>query len=63
MVSATPIAEDQVEAYRVCAGRLRDLYFAHIRSEDEILTRLARRSLTQPDLAAITNEMRARRAR
>ena len=53
---------DWVERYRDCAERLRSLYREHIRSEDEILTRLARRSLSDEDLAAISIEMRERRA-
>jgi len=51
-----------VERYRDCAARLQSLYREHIRSEDEILTRLARRSLNDAELAAISAEMRERRA-
>ena len=57
--SPTPEA---IAQYRACAARLRTLYRAHIQSEDDILTRLARRSLRPADLAAISAEMRARRA-
>jgi hemerythrin-like domain-containing protein len=50
-----------VDQYRDCVTRLRALYREHIQSEDEILTRLARRSLTDTELAAISTEMRQRR--
>ena len=55
-------AADHVERYRDCAAHLRSLYREHIRSEDEILTRLARRSLSTDELASISAEMRQRRA-
>ena len=47
--------------YTRLASQLGEIYRQHIRSEDEILTRLAKRSLDLADLAAITAEMRARR--
>ena len=53
---------DLVNRYRDCAGRLASVYREHIRTEDEILTRLSKRSLTDSDLAAISAEMKARRA-
>lgn len=53
---------DSLEPYRDCAARLRELYRRHIQSEDQILTALARRLLTETELAAIAVEMRARRA-
>jgi len=45
------------------AARLRSLYSEHIRAEDEILTAMARRSLDESEIAEISREMRARRAR
>ena len=48
--------------YAECAENLRALYREHIRSEDEILTALARRSLNENDLREIAAEMRTRRA-
>ena len=48
--------------YAACAASLRALYREHIRSEDEILTVLARRSLSEGDLREIAAEMRTRRA-
>jgi hemerythrin-like domain-containing protein len=56
------VAPETVERYCDCATRLRTLYREHIRSEDENLTPLARRLLTEPELAAITAEMRTRRS-
>jgi len=56
------VPAELVGQYRDCADRLRSLYGEHIRSEDEILTRLARRSLTEPELAEISAEMRYRRS-
>jgi hemerythrin-like domain-containing protein len=58
----TPVSMELQEQYRDCAARLRTLYREHIRSEDEILTRMATRSLTAPELAEISSEMRKRRA-
>jgi len=55
-------ASPDVQQYRDCAERLREFYRAHIQSEDEILTSLARRSLTENELAQISSEMRTRRA-
>jgi len=48
--------------YRERAERLRALYKAHIRAEDEFLTAMVRRCLDQPELLAISKEMRERRA-
>jgi hemerythrin-like domain-containing protein len=50
-------------SYRDCALRLRALYRDHIRSEDEILTPIARRLLTDAETAEMSSEMRARRER
>lgn len=50
-----------LDEYRGCAEALRSLYRAHIRSEDEVLTALAKRSLGERDLADISLEMRERR--
>lgn len=49
--------------YRKLAAWLSSLYRPHIQSEDEILTRLARRTLTADQLKAITKEMKGRRER
>ena len=62
LVAQPELDKARVERYRDCAARLRSLYLEHIRSEDEILTRLARRSLNDEELAAISAEMRERRA-
>lgn len=52
----------RVAKYRACAEQLRALYREHIRSEDQILTEMARRSLDESEITAITKEMRERRA-
>ncbi len=57
--SVSPATIDQ---YRGCAEHLQALYQAHIRSEDEILTALAKRSLTGSELVEISAEMRERRS-
>lgn len=49
--------------YLECAEQLRSLYRRHIQSEDEILTAMARRSLDDSEVSAISLEMRDRRAR
>jgi hemerythrin-like domain-containing protein len=59
-------AQDDVDSRRVaeyveCAEALRTLYRAHIRTEDEVLTALAKRSLSEPELIDISREMRERR--
>ena len=59
-------AQDDVDSGRVaeyveCAEALRTLYRAHIRTEDEILTALAKRSLSERELVDISHEMRERR--
>ena len=51
-----------IEQYRGCAEELRSLYRAHIRSEDEHLTPLAKRCLDETEIAGISREMRDRRA-
>jgi hemerythrin-like domain-containing protein len=57
------LSPDLLGQYRECANQLRSLYRRHIQSEDEILTAMARRSLEDADVFAISGEMRARRAR
>lgn len=47
--------------FQQLAARLSALYLPHIQSEDEILTPLARRTLTEDQLRAISEEMKARR--
>ena len=54
---------DPLIKYLDCATRLRSLYREHIRAEDEILTAMARRSLNESEIAEISREMRARRAK
>jgi len=58
---AAVLSPDNAPRYRACAERLRALYQAHIRSEDEILTELARRSLGSDEIEQIAAEMRSRR--
>lgn len=48
--------------YRACADDLRSLYREHIRSEDEILTAMAKQSLSASEIVEISREMRNRRA-
>jgi hemerythrin-like domain-containing protein len=56
-------AEKRFDAdYRERAERLRALYRAHIRTEDEVLMALAKRSLGVEQLGQISREMRERRA-
>jgi hemerythrin-like domain-containing protein len=47
--------------YKQLAGRFSALYRPHIQSEDEILTRIARRTLTHEQLNMIAAEMKERR--
>ena len=47
--------------YKKLAARLSALYRPHIQSEDEILTTLVRRTLTDDELRVIAEEMKARR--
>ena len=56
------LSPDSLVHYRDCAERLRSLYRPHIRSEDQILTGIAMRSLEESELAGISREMRERRA-
>jgi len=49
------------EQYRACAEELRSLYREHIRSEDTILTALAKQSISESELMEISREMRVRR--
>lgn len=48
--------------YLECAEALRALYRAHIHTEDEGLTALATRFLSEPELIDISREMRERRS-
>ena len=50
-----------VDEYRGAAERLRAIYRAHIASEDEVLTGIARRVLSASDLEKLSEEMRRRR--
>jgi hemerythrin-like domain-containing protein len=52
-----------VERYRAAARALRAIYTAHIASEDQVLTALARRALNPGALAEIAAEMKQRRQR
>lgn len=54
-------AEIQIQDYRACAEELARMYRDHIRSEDQILTAIARQWLTEAELSEITREMRERR--
>ena len=58
---ADPVPQ-RIEPYRESAERLRGMYQRHIRTEDEILTALARRSLSIAQIEQIADEMKARRA-
>lgn len=57
-----PSAES-IGCYVACAKNLQALYTDHIRAEDEVLTALARRSLSPAELSEVSSEMRARRAK
>ena len=57
----SPVAPQLIDQYRACAEDLRSLYRRHIRSEDEVLTALAKQNLTEKEIAEISDEMRARR--
>ncbi len=57
-----PVPEPLIEEYRGCAADLRSLYLAHIRSEDETLTGMAKQLLSASEIAEISREMRNRRA-
>jgi len=52
---------DLLAAYAGCAQRFGQFYRAHIRSEDKILTAMARGSLDSCEIDAIAQEMRLRR--
>jgi hemerythrin-like domain-containing protein len=58
---AANISAEAAPRFRERAERLRTLYREHIRKEDEILTRIARRTLTTSEMGEIVQEMRARR--
>jgi hemerythrin-like domain-containing protein len=51
----------QESRYKELADRLCALYRPHIQSEDEVLTRIARRTLTNEQLNMIAAEMKERR--
>ena len=55
------VPPDLIEQYGSCAEQLRALYRAHIQSEDDILSPLALRYLSDTELTAISAEMRRRR--
>ena len=50
-----------IDMYRKCVAKLTAAYRTHIASEDSILVEMGRRILSPAELAAIHNEMRARR--
>ncbi len=60
--AAAEPAPREIAAYKALAARLRDIYRRHIASEDEILTALAKRSLTPSQIEQIADEMKSRRA-
>lgn len=61
-MAASPDRARALESgFRELAARLSAVYRPHIQSEDEILTQMARRTLDEAQLEAITAEMRARR--
>jgi hemerythrin-like domain-containing protein len=53
--------QDSAREFSIYAQRLRSLYLEHIRTEDEVLTALAKRFLGPAEIAEIAGEMRARR--
>lgn len=57
-----PVLATLADRYGACARELESLYRRHICSEDQILTALARQSLSNAELAEISREMRERRA-
>ena len=58
-----PVPQELADRFRDCAESLRSFYGRHIQSEDEILTEMAKASLTESELAGIAREMRERRTR
>jgi len=60
-VRQSPVEPTLIDRYRACAEDLRLLYRRHIRSEDEILTAMAKQNLSQKEIAEISDEMRTRR--
>ncbi|MDE3197427.1 MAG: hemerythrin domain-containing protein [Acidobacteriota bacterium] len=58
---AADLSAETLSRYRERAEVLRALYRKHIQSEDEILTALARRTLTGDEIREVSREMRARR--
>jgi len=58
----TEVPGTLIERYRACARELQALYVAHIQSEDEVLTVMAKEALSESDLSEISREMRQRRA-
>lgn len=55
------LADADPGRYRQAAARLAGLYRKHIASEDQMLTAMARRCLSEADLGEISAEMRQRR--
>ena len=60
-VAAMVAGQGTVNHYRQLAARLREIYRAHIASEEEILFPLARQKFNRDDLDLIAVEMKARR--
>jgi hemerythrin-like domain-containing protein len=61
-LAGQPAGQFDVDRYRACAERLRSIYRDHISAEDENLTKIARRLLSDQELLQISQEMRARRS-
>ena len=57
----TEVNEERITRFRLLTDRLCGLYRPHIESENSVLVRLGRESLSQSDRDAIGREMRARR--
>jgi hemerythrin-like domain-containing protein len=57
----TGLSAESLVRFRELAEALLMLYREHMRKEDEILTALARRILTESEMREISREMRARR--
>lgn len=58
----TPVPRRVIEEYGQCAEKLRSIYQDHIRSEDAVLTAMAKQCLSEAELSEISREMRERRA-
>ncbi|HYO81461.1 MAG TPA: hemerythrin domain-containing protein [Bryobacteraceae bacterium] len=55
------ITDNRVQRYSALVSRLCGLYRSHIASENDVLVRLGRESLTEQERSEIHREMRARR--